>query len=76
METRSAAALAAEAAGADTPERKLAALVTLEAIRPGGILRHPETVLTLAESISGAPLAAALEDLAQRGSGASTPKAR
>ena len=65
MTKESAAALAAEAAGADTPERKLAAIVTLEALQPGGILCHPETIMTIAERVDGGPLAAELDALAQ-----------
>ena len=71
MPRKSTEQLADQAANASTPEKKLAALVTLEATEPEGILDDPETVLAVAENLDGAELAKQLDALtpARPGSG-------
>lgn len=52
--------LLVQASTARTPEDRFAAMVTLEAIEPGGSLADPELILLVAEHLDGGKLAVAL----------------
>ncbi len=74
MPRKSAKELVHQAAGAPTPEQKLAALVTLEATEPEGTLDDPETVLAVAENIDGTELAEELDALKSKGTAEEVPR--
>jgi hypothetical protein len=61
MPSEAAQRLAADAAKAVSPEEKLAAMITLEAVEPEGILQDPGLVMLAAETIEGEKLALELQ---------------